>query len=210
LVRARGRPANGAGESRQRYQNYIANLEEQFRRQQKIVEQLSGLRNRFGALEGAGLVPADVIKGMLIGPRNEMLINRGGADGVVQGMFVLADNGIIGSVCSVGARTSRVVLFTDASFTMPVRVGGCDVDMLMRGVGDGRAKIKLVPVSRRIAAGAAVFAKEKPGFLDAPMIIGKIERCRPDDDSASVWDITVRPVCDMEGVGSVAVIVMNP
>jgi len=210
LVRSQSSPADGTSEGQIRYRNYIANLEEQLRQQQKKVEQLSGLRNRFGSLEGAGLVPADVIKRTLSGPRNEMLINRGGADGIGPGMFVLADNGIIGTIRDVGTRTGRVMLFTDAAFAIPVRVGGLDVDMLMRGAGNGRAKIMLVPVSRRLAVGDEVFAKQKPGFLDASMIIGTIERCSPGDDNAMLWDITVRPVCDVEGVGSVAVVVMNP
>lgn len=210
LVRSQSPPGDGIGEAQIRYRNYTANLEEQLRQQQRKVEQLSGLRNRFGSLEGAGLVPADVIKRTLGGPRNEMLINRGGADGIGPGMFVLADNGIIGTICDVGARTSRVALFTDAAFAIPVRVGRLELDMLLRGAGNGRAKIKLVPVSRRLGVGDKVFAKQKPGFLDAPMIIGTVERCRPDDDNATLWDITVRPVCDMQGVSSVAVIVMNP
>lgn len=210
LVRADKPPQDATGRREARYQNYIAYLEEQLRQKQQTVEALSGLRSRFHALEGAKLVPADVITRSSTGLNNELLINRGSDDGLAADMFVMGDNSVIGTICDVAARTGRVKLFTDVSLVTQVRVGKLQVDMLMQGAGNNSARIRLIPVKHRVNPGDFVFAKARPGFLDGPMIVGTVEQCRRDDDNPSLWDITVRPVCDMERLSSVAVVVMNP
>ena len=53
-------------------------------------------------------------------------------------------------------------------------------------------------------------AGRKPGFLNAPMIIGKVLRCERNAKSPMLWDIVVEPVCDFEQLNDVAVIVINP
>jgi len=42
------------------------------------------------------------------------------------------------------------------------------------------------------------------------MIIGKVAQCKRDDQNPSLWDITVKPACDIERLTSVAVIIINP
>jgi len=52
-------------------------------------------------------------------------------------------------------------------------------------------------------------ASKKPGFLDMPMIIGKVAQCKLNAQPL-LWDITVEPVCDIQKAENVVVIVMNP
>jgi hypothetical protein len=52
--------------------------------------------------------------------------------------------------------------------------------------------------------------RKKPGFLDASLIIGTVAKCRRDAENPSIWDITVKPACDIEKLQSVTVIIMNP
>jgi rod shape-determining protein MreC len=194
------------------YENYIANLQEQLREKHEDVMELTGLRERLSALENAGLVVADVIRASINATKAELTINRGTDDGIAKGQFVLGDNSIIGTISGVSlrTRTARLKLFTDPASRVAVRIGQLNIDRLMLGSGNNLAKIRLLPTKHKVAVGDKVLAQKKPGFLDAAMIIGVVAQCKKDDRNPSLWDITVKPVCDTERLNTVTVIVMNP
>ena len=80
----------------------------------------------------------------------------------------------------------------------------------MQGTGSNSAKVQLLSIKHKVKIGDVVYARKKPGFLDAPMIIGTVAQCKRDDENPSLWDITVKPASDIERLNSVAVIIMNP
>jgi rod shape-determining protein MreC len=190
------------------YQNHIANLEAQLKQKNLRIQQLSGLRDRH-SLEGASLVLADVIRSPTNGSSQELIINRGSTEGLAKRQFVLGDNSIIGIVSEVSYRAARVKLFTDADSRIAITVDNLDVERMMHGTGNNRAKIQLLQIKHEVRKADPVYASKKPGFLDTPMIIGKVAECQRDDKNPSLWDITVEPVCDIEKLTGVAVIVME-
>ena len=191
------------------YQNYIANLTKQLNQEHQKVEKLSGLRNRL-PLEGAKLMLADVITASVGGLQNELIINRGQDDGLAKGQFVLGDNSIIGTISNVSSRTAQVKLVTDATSKTAVRIGKLNVDSIMQGCGNSSAKVRMLPVKHRVKTGDNVYAIKKPGLLDVPIIVGRVARCKRDDENPLLWDIMVKPACGIERLNSVAVIIMNP
>jgi len=204
-------PAPGANfDEKSQYENYIANLQEQLRQKHREVIELSGLRDRFHALENAGLIMADVIRSSINETRSELTINRGQSDGLVKGLYVLGDNSIIGKISEVSPRTARLKLFTDPASRIAVRIGNLNVDRLMQGLGKDEAKIKYIPTKYKIRVGDKVMARKNPGLLDTSMIIGVVARCERDERNPSMWDISVKPVCDIERLNSITVIIMNP
>jgi cell shape-determining protein MreC len=192
------------------YENYIANLEQSLEQANQTINQLSGLRNRFPLLKGAKLVPADITTVTISGTQAELIINRGTGEGLASNQFVIADNSIIGTIAEVSNRLARVKLFTDKSSNIAVKLGKLEVKRVMRGAGNNSAKILNLQTKHKVEAGDQVFAYKKPGFLDVPMIIGKVTRCKRDDQQPSIWDITVQPACDITKIDSVNVIIMNP
>ena len=190
-------------------QNHLANVIEQLNLEHKKVEELSGLRIRL-PLEGARLVPADVYRVSIGGSRSELIINRGRSDGLAEGQFVLGDNSIIGIISGVAHREAQVRLFTDPTSRIEVKIAGLNIDRIMQGDGNIAAKIPMVSKKHKVRAGDKVFARKKPGLLDAPIIIGTVAQCRKDDEKPLLWDITVKPACEMERLKDVAVIIMNP
>ena len=188
------------------YQNYIANLEETVIQQRKKFEKLYGLYNTY-VWEGVDFALADVIPAAIDGPRNEITIDCRKNSNLVEGQFVLGDESIIGTICDVLSRTARVKLFTDSTSRIPVKIGIGELKAIMKGCGDNTAKVEML--KRKVKIGENVFALS-PGFLDAPMIIGKVSRCETNHKSPLLWDITVEPACDIEKLEDVAVIIMNP
>jgi rod shape-determining protein MreC len=192
------------------YQNYILNLEEELRQKNAALQQLTGMRTRLRGLEGARIVPAEIITASTEGSRGELIINRGSDDGLSKGLFVIGDNSVIGTITELAARTARVRLLTDVSSAAQVNIPGVEVNMLMQGKGRNQAMIKLVPVKHKIKVGDAVLVRRKPGYLDIAMVAGAVQQCKRDDKNPALWDIMVKPVCDISNLSDVAVIVMNP
>jgi len=208
--RTRQYPQNAKTLRDVQYQNYIANLEEQLRQKQEKIELLQGLRDRLYALEGAGLMVADVIKCSIDASRGELIINRGENEGLAVGQYVLGDNSIIGVISGISARQARVKLITDSTFKTDtgINIPRLKVEGMMRGNGNNTAAINLVKHQAKVGDG--VFINKKPGFLDAPMIIGRVIKCQKNPDTPLLWDIVVAPACEIETLNVVAVIIMNP
>lgn len=204
-------PAAGNNSSKQaRYINHIANLEAQLEEKQRKIEMLSGVRERLTELERADLVMAEVITGSGDASRGELVINRGREDGVAKGQFVLADNSIIGSISDVGRLQAKVRLFTDPASNIEIAIAGLPINRVMKGAGRDTAKIHLVRRKYKVRKGDRVYVRKKAGYLDAPMIIGWVAECKQDEEKPLLWDITVTPACDLEGIKNVTVIIMNP
>ena len=207
--------AEGAPEkvvSSERYDklhNRLANVTEWLKQERHKVQKLSGLRNRT-VWQGVDFVLADIITSTIDGLHSELFINRGKKDGLMVGQYVLANESIIGTICKADNRTARVRLITDPASQIAVKIEGLNKDRILQGTGDNSAKVKLLPTKYRIEVGKLVYAQKNPGFLSTPVIIGTVAKCESNKDNPLLWDITVKPACDIENLTEVSVIVMNP
>ncbi|MHC4456406.1 MAG: rod shape-determining protein MreC [Planctomycetota bacterium] len=192
-----------------RLQNYLANVEKELNQKQNKLNKLSGYE-RLYSLEGAKLMMADVITAFIDALKAELVINRGEIDGLAVGQFVLGDNSVIGTISELTSRTGRVRLFTDPKAKTEINIGKLKIDRLMEGTGRNCAKVPLTSIEHKVKVGDIVYARKKPGLLDSSMIIGKVSECKEDDENPTIWDITVKPVCNIENIKDVAVIIMNP
>ncbi|MFA5422738.1 MAG: rod shape-determining protein MreC [Phycisphaerae bacterium] len=192
----------------EQYENHIANLAAELEQKNKQIETLAGIRYRHSELSGASLVMADIITANLAGARNELLINRGQEDGLEVNQFVLAENCIIGTVTYVWDRQARISLITDSSSRLAVKINGMEKPVWMFGTGDGQSVIRWAKLES--AAGQNVMVQPSPGFLDSPMVAGRVAQAERNEQNALLWDITVTPACDIQMLPSVMVIVNNP
>lgn len=188
----------------ERLLNHVANLTQQRDDAQLNFQKISKMRN-IPAWERAGFVQADIITVSVDKLRGELIINRGKEDGLEKNLFVLADNSIIGTISDVDTHSARVRLFTDPASITAVRIENSD--WLMKGYGNNQAKVKML--KDKVEIETQIMASKRPGFLGTPMIIGKVVRCVHNDEPL-LWDITVEPVCNMQKIESIHVIVMNP
>lgn len=184
--------------------NNLANVTEQRDQALQKVETLSGFQRKY-AMADAKFVPAEVIKSS----PTDIVINCGQDYSLSKGQFVIADNSIIGSISDVWAQTAQVRLITNPKSKIAVRIGRLNIDAVMKGDGRGNARIRLIPVKHKVRTGDEVFALKTAGFLTTPMIVGRVFNCKSDDGNPLLWDITVKPVCDIDRLSDVAVIVLN-
>jgi len=66
---------------------------------------------------------------------HQIVINRGANDGVYEGQPVLDDKGIVGQILHVGTTSSRVILITDVTHAVPVRISRNGIRMIASGTG---------------------------------------------------------------------------
>jgi rod shape-determining protein MreC len=66
---------------------------------------------------------------------HQIVINKGAIDGVFLGQSVLDDSGIVGQISEVGTTNSRVLLISDVTHAIPVRIERNNVRFI--AVGDG-------------------------------------------------------------------------
>ncbi|PCH97794.1 MAG: rod shape-determining protein MreC [Gammaproteobacteria bacterium] len=66
---------------------------------------------------------------------HQVVINRGAGDGVYEGQPVLDALGVVGQILHVGQTSSRVILITDLSHAVPVRVERNGLRLLASGSG---------------------------------------------------------------------------
>jgi len=66
---------------------------------------------------------------------HQVVINRGANDGVFEGQPVLNKEGIVGQILHVGTTSSRVILITDLTHAVPVRISRNGIRMTASGSG---------------------------------------------------------------------------
>ncbi len=193
--------------SEKAYENYIATLEKYLSYYRKQVEKISKMRQRF-PLKNFGLLPAAVTT-VSDKPASSFYINCGTDDGVIAGQFVLAENGIIGTVQNVSSHTAMVRLITDPLSKIGVQIGDLPGRKMITGIGSNKAFIEMVPVKYTVQRNDKIFVSPKVKFLDDPIICGIVTDVTRNKKSPLIWDITVEPVCKIDQLESVHVLVFN-
>jgi rod shape-determining protein MreC len=189
-------------------QNHLANVTQQLEQAHQEIKKLLGLRNSF-PFERVKWMLAGIITASVDESHSGFIIDRGENDGVAKGQFVLGDNSIIGTISDVSANRAKVALITDRTSKIPVKIGQLNVSGLMEGTGGNRAKIPLIPQKQPVKTGDNIYVTKKPGLLEAPIITATVIECRKSDEDPLLWDITVKPACEIETLSDVAIIVMD-
>ncbi|TXS96373.1 rod shape-determining protein MreC [Parahaliea maris] len=109
------------------------------RTQQMASLQAENIRLR-ALLNSAALLRDDVVVAELIGVspdpvRQHVVINKGSRDSVYVGQPLIDANGLMGQVVEVGEFTSRVLLITDLTHSVPVQVNRNGVRAIAEGNG---------------------------------------------------------------------------
>ncbi|MFU2076400.1 rod shape-determining protein MreC [Gallibacterium anatis] len=67
--------------------------------------------------------------------RQQVVINRGEKDGAYVGQPVIDEKGVVGQIVSVGQNTSRILLISDVTHSIPLQVLRSDIRVIASGTG---------------------------------------------------------------------------
>jgi cell shape-determining protein MreC len=188
-----------------RLENARENLKAELLEAGRRLDAVTNIQNRFPALAKAAFVPADVITINYDRLGHRMNINRGRDDGIREGLYVLADNCVIGTIDQVSQTAATIKLVTDPAAKMFVQTekGGAGI---MTGTARNTCRVQLAV---KIPPGQSIFAGKRPGLLDSPIVVGKVIACRS-GSIPMLYELTVQPACDYSKVENVSVLIMNP
>jgi hypothetical protein len=159
------------------YRNYCHNLEAELRSERRKVAELTKLKGA-NAWQRAVYFLADIITVRIDSSTSGITINRGRADGLRGGEFVLGNNSVIGIVSGVARGMSTVKLTTDPACKLAVQVyhENAYIPGIMQGISQSQARIK--GFRSAVAPGDIVYTYKEPWFVETPIIVGKVVRCR--------------------------------
>jgi rod shape-determining protein MreC len=135
-----------------------------------------------------------------------VIINRGSNDGILRGMPVVTNQGLIGRVDAVIADASRIQLITDPASSVNVRLQNAETEASLVGSVNGDVTLQLIPQDVDVQTGDLVLTSGLGGGYPPDLIIGQVGSVRSRDFDL-FQQATVQPVVDFNRLEIVLVIV---
>jgi rod shape-determining protein MreC len=135
-----------------------------------------------------------------------IIINRGSNDGILRGMPVVTDQGLVGHVDSTIADAARVQLITDPGSSVNVYLQNAEVEASLVGSVTGDLILELIPQDTIVEPGDLVLTSGLGGGYPPDLIVGQVLNVRSRDYDL-FQQATVQPVVDFNRLQIVLVIV---
>ncbi|TDQ59644.1 rod shape-determining protein MreC [Mesocricetibacter intestinalis] len=128
----------------------------------------------------------------------QVVINQGKKDGAYVGQPIIDEKGVVGQIISVGETTSRVLLLTDTTHSLPVQVLRNDVRVIASGTGrSDELSLDNVPRSVDIVKGDLLVTSGLGGRFPEGYPVAIVDSVSR-DGSNYFATITVKPLASME------------
>jgi rod shape-determining protein MreC len=129
---------------------------------------------------------------------HQVVINRGTNDGVYEGQPVLDEKGIVGQILHLGASSSRVILISDISHAIPVRVQRNGLRLIASGSGQiDRLIHNFVPHSADVKKGDLLVTSGLGGKYPEGYPVSRVVLVRT-DESREFATIYSQPVAQID------------
>lgn len=113
---------------------------------------------------GFKIVAAEVVANASgAGLKETVTIDVGSDDGITPDMTVMSGDGLVGRVVKVQKQTATVLLITDPTFSVGVRLVGSDVLGIATGNGGPQTKLELLDPQAQLNVGDIVVARGSAG-----------------------------------------------
>ena len=106
--------------------------------------------------------------------RHSVLINVGSRNGVKDGWPAIDGLGLVGRVSGVGSQTSRVILLTDTSSRIPVKIQPSGERSIVSGDSSAFPLLSLTSASDRIKSGDTVVTSGDGGIFPPNILVGTV------------------------------------
>ena len=128
--------------------------------------------------EGSESIAARTIADVQSPFAHSVIVNAGEGRGVVNGLAVLGETGLIGRIISTGKKTARVLLVTDVNSRIPVFVGERRHRALLAGRNGPVLSLMHLPADALLAPGDGVVTSGEGRLLPAGLTVGTVRIVR--------------------------------
>lgn len=103
-----------------------------------------------------------------------LVVDRGSADGLLEGMPVVAAGGVVGRLVKVAPHSSRVLLLTDHASAIAAVVQRSRARGVVRGAGGGRCSMEFTVKDEDVKVGDTVISSGIGGVFPKGLPIGEV------------------------------------
>ena len=141
---------------------------------------LLGLRDR---LPLGKLIPAQVVARDPLALVQAVMIDRGNDDGVIAGLPMVTDRGVVGRIVEAYTTSAKALLLTDVNSAVAVQTQGPEsrASGVVRGTGDGRLILEYVPQDEPLRVGDSVTTSGVGGTFPPGLVVGTVQQIRQTD-----------------------------
>ena len=107
-----------------------------------------------------------------------VIINAGSNEGVLPGMPVVTDKGLVGRVDAVIGEAARVQLVTDAASAVDVRLQASNTEAMLVGSVTGELSLNMISQDAVVKAGDVVLTSGLGGTYPANILVGQVVSIR--------------------------------
>ena len=195
---------------KQQNQKLKRQLEEYKQREVRYHEAQEALTRLEGLLDLKRQVALPVIGARVIAYDPSLwsrcaLIDQGRAEGVKDGLPVLAPQGIVGRIVEVYPEYSKVMLIVDAKSGADAMIQSTRVRGVLKGKGGNRCSLDFVPKSADVRMGDLVLASGLVGLYPKGLVFGKVTKVNKKNPGV-FQDIEVTPSVDLSTLEEVLVV----
>ena len=137
--------------------------------------------------------------------QSEVIINKGGSSGISEGMAVVNDEGLIGTVIFVSSSSSRVRLLGDPQSSIGARLLSSRKLGMIEGSPEKKIYFNYITRGEEIFKGDILITSELGGNIPAEILIGRVKSTSVRDNSAYAV-IEVEPFADYKKLEYVLII----
>ncbi len=134
-----------------------------------------------------------------------IIINRGSNDGILRGMPVVTNEGLVGRVDAVIADAARVQLVTDPASSVNVHLKNANTDAMLIGSVTGDVALDLISQDATVQPGDLILTSGLGGGFPADLIVGQVVNVRK-LPAELFQQATVQPAVDFSRLQIVLVI----
>jgi len=131
-----------------------------------------------------------------------VIVDRGTADGITEGMPVASYDGIVGRILLAGDKSSEVLLITDPVSAVDAYIHRTRARGIVKGVGSG-CVMEYIENKSDVGIGDKVISSGKDGFFPKGVIIGTVTDISPNGSFISAG---ISPHVDLNSLEEVVII----
>jgi rod shape-determining protein MreC len=138
-------------------------------------------------------------------------IDKGQDEGVMDGMPVVADGGLVGRIIATYTHTSTVRLLTDTGSVVGATFGNAQTSVLISGQGiNNPLSVSGIPVTASVGVGSLLSTDGlQGGLFPAGLPVGRVTKLLV-NPGASTYSVTLAPTANLNNLAYVDVVLWEP
>lgn len=134
-----------------------------------------------------------------------IIIDKGTEDGVLYGMPVVTQQGLVGRVDAAIAAAARVKLITDFTSVVNVRLQSAETEAQLQGSLTGDVFLDMIPLDTSIEPGDVVLTSGLGGNYPPNIFVGQVLSTQR-RENALFQTASVQPIVDFSSINAVLVV----